>query len=140
MAARALNRTHCIQCNVELSELNAVPQKQGKYWAAKCKNCWNKYYTERNKRIYDPVKERDRALRKNFGITLEEYTEIYNSQGGECAICNQPSDEALHLDHNHTTGDNRGLLCRACNHSLGLLKEDMQTIMNMYEYLMKWAK
>jgi hypothetical protein len=140
MPAKALNRTHCTDCGTELiRDVNTVPNRVF-YIQGRCKTCWNKHYTERNKQVYDPLRERDRQLRKNFGISLEEYTKMYNDQGGVCAICNHESDTALHVDHNHTTNDIRGLLCHKCNHALGQLNEDLEIITNMYEYILKWSK
>lgn len=81
---------------------------------------------ERNRR------ERDRRFRSKYGITLEEYEERYEAQGGLCAICRRPQAAPrkkpgkavrrpaprLAVDHNHDTGQVRGLLCANCNHKL----------------------
>ena len=52
-------------------------------------------------------------------ITLAEYTELLEKQGGGCAICeSRPKTRRLHVDHNHKTGEVRGLLCMRCNRNL----------------------
>lgn len=52
--------------------------------------------------------------------------ELYLDQGGRCAICLRIDGEVggLNLDHNHVTGEVRGLLCRSCNLGIGLLRSD----------------
>ncbi len=138
MIRKVENGTPCKDCGTELIEgVNTYPNNKN-YIQSRCKDCHNKHWTERNKQNYDPIKERDRQLRKNFGITLEEYNELWRLQGGVCAICNQESDKALHLDHNHKTGKNRGLLCHNCNRALGFLGESLETIMNMLLILMEF--
>lgn len=56
-------------------------------------------------------------------------------QNGLCAICAQPSDETLALDHCHTTGEFRGLLCRRCNTGIGLLRDDKEILQKAINYL-----
>lgn len=67
--------------------------------------------------------KRASALRKSFGLTIEQYDEMLAAQGGLCAVCGQPPQSKarrpLHIDHCHNTGRVRGLLCRSCNVGLG---------------------
>ncbi len=70
-------------------------------------------------------KERDRAanLWRQYGITLAQYDEMLTRQGGTCAICKKPPKvKRLHVDHCHSTGRVRGLLCGSCNGRLGWLE------------------
>jgi hypothetical protein len=69
---------------------------------------------------------RDYQLRKNFGITLKQYRKMLEAQDRLCAICKQPSTLVklgrvveLSVDHCHSTGKLRKLLCNGCNHGLG---------------------
>jgi hypothetical protein len=66
------------------------------------------------------------TLQREYNITLEEYLIQALAQQGLCAICHQlpVDDEKLCVDHDHETGEFRGLLCRTCNAALGLFKED----------------
>tara|TARA_R100001086_G_scaffold244692_1_gene174766 strand:- start:493 stop:747 length:255 start_codon:yes stop_codon:yes gene_type:complete len=64
---------------------------------------------------------------------------MLRDQRGKCAICGKPECEekhsVLHVDHCHTTGDVRGLLCRNCNHVLGLMKDDAALLAAAIAYL-----
>ena len=134
MGRPRLIRTNCLDCDVVLDDSNSVIYAG--YNKGRCRTCYNKL----GLRGYNFERDRAHNLKRKFGMTLEDYSTMFNAQGGKCAICDQPSDKTLHVDHNHTTGDIRGLLCHRCNRSLGFLGEDPEIIMNMYEYLMKWAK
>jgi len=62
-------------------------------------------------------------LKYRFGINEKDYNLILKKQKGRCAICKKlPLNQRLDIDHNHTTGIIRGLLCRGCNRFLGLLE------------------
>jgi hypothetical protein len=73
-------------------------------------------------------------LRSKYGITPEDYAEMYVAQDGRCAVCGAARD-VLSIDHCHATGAVRGLLCRECNIALGLLKDDPAIIERAAEYL-----
>lgn len=74
-----------------------------------------------------------------LGIDAEWYQRTLARQGASCAICkNQESSDRktrLSIDHNHTTGHPRGLLCHGCNVSLGLMKDDPMRLRNAIAYL-----
>lgn len=71
-------------------------------------------------------KEKNRQLRKSYGITIEQYGEILTLQKGVCAICGTDTPAVnrnyFYVDHCHDTGIVRGLLCNNCNRALGNLK------------------
>lgn len=71
------------------------------------------------KKWYESNKEhvKDYYLRKIYGITLKQYFELSEKQHNACAICDVSTK--LYVDHDHTTGTIRGLLCRICNVGLG---------------------
>jgi Autographiviridae endonuclease VII len=85
------------------------------------------------------VKARDRAghLRRAFGITQQHYEQLLVAQHGGCAVCGRAPrvGKALHVDHDHATGEIRGLLCFSCNSALGNLGEDEKRIRAMLDYL-----
>ena len=90
----------------------------------------------------NPLIEKGRALRESFGLSLAQYTEMAVAQDGKCAICEKPEVEkrggkvkALAVDHNHTTGRVRGLLCTSCNKAIGLLNEDRDRFLSAVRYL-----
>lgn len=95
-------------------------------------------------RSENPAHIRHKSLLWNFGLTLAEYQEMLLSQKGVCAICGNPETDvragkvrALAVDHCHTTGKIRELLCRGCNQGLGNFGEDLNRLVNAIAYLQK---
>jgi hypothetical protein len=72
-------------------------------------------------------------MKYNYGINKEQYEELMKLQGNVCKICS--SAGKLHVDHNHSTGKVRGLLCAKCNKALGLFKENKNSLAKAIEYL-----
>ena len=75
---------------------------------------------------------------RQYGLTLETFDWLYESQGGQCAICStdlERSGRLTHVDHDHDSGVVRGLLCRRCNRALGLLKDDETLMLRAVQYL-----
>ena len=61
---------------------------------------------------------------------------MLTEQGGACGICGEaPTIRALHVDHDHETGQVRGLLCQPCNHGLGNFKDDLNRLAGAMRYL-----
>lgn len=81
-------------------------------------------------------KQRDRTLRRKYGITAVMYDAMSEQQGGLCRICRQaPDDRGLVVDHCHTTGAVRGLLCNNCNALLGMAADDVARLRSAILYL-----
>jgi hypothetical protein len=78
-----------------------------------------------------------RWILKTYGLTLEQYEALYEAQGGVCYICEIATGKTkrLSVDHDHTTGYVRGLLCTVCNKMLGLLRDDPDRAYRMADYL-----
>jgi Autographiviridae endonuclease VII len=87
-------------------------------------------------------KLRETHLRNKFGLTVEEYDEILEAQDGVCALCDSlPTPGiSLHVDHDHGTGEIRGLLCVRCNNALGLFREDPDLLKRAVRYVTADAK
>ncbi len=85
---------------------------------------------------------REIHLRNKFGLTVDEYNRILEAQGGVCAICESPPTPgiSLHVDHDHGTGEIRGLLCVRCNNALGLFREDTDLLKRAARYVSADAK
>ena len=95
---------------------------------------WRKDNAERVK-----VQDREKGLRRLYGLTLADYGRMLAAQGGRCALCgSEPRPgENLHVDHDHETGAVRALLCRKCNTALGWF-EARQT--DVLDYLTTHAR
>lgn len=81
------------------------------------------------------IKARRQALRRKYGIEIADYEAMLLTQNGLCAICRQPprgKKQRLCVDHNHQTGQVRGLLCDWCNHALGVLESPMRILFERY--------
>jgi hypothetical protein len=78
-------------------------------------------------------------LKRTYGITLEAYEQKLAAQNGGCAICkrkNNGTQKFFHVDHNHESGNIRGLLCRQCNTGLGSFQEIPETVIAAAHYLL----
>lgn len=79
------------------------------------------------------------TLKMRYGITLEDFNAILEAQNNTCAICLTPYSEETSkrfcVDHNHRTGQVRGILCKNCNLALGFALENIDTLLKMAEYL-----
>lgn len=73
-------------------------------------------------------------LKRNYGLTLDEYGEMMARQKGCCAICSR-SMETPNVDHCHETGRVRGLLCSTCNGGLGMFKDCVPLLEQAIRYL-----
>jgi hypothetical protein len=98
-----------------------------------------KQYNEENKETL-----RDQQLQKKYGVDLQWYREVYNSQLGVCAICGEPETKIDHrtgqiqnlaIDHDHKTGQVRRLLCWRCNSTIGKVGESPDLLWKMIMYL-----
>lgn len=75
-------------------------------------------------------------LKAKYGLSLEDYTALLEKQGGRCAVCGTPPDgRRLSVDHNHETGEVRGLLCLNCNTTLGKVGDSPEILMEAIAYL-----
>lgn len=89
-------------------------------------NAWAREYHHKNKHLW-VSRTRAWILKSTYGITLEQYDKMLENQKGVCLICgNLPSEhgkskqsKVLHIDHDHESGEVRGLLCSRCNGALG---------------------
>lgn len=144
-------RPDCKKCNAEYSaerwkdpkvreRINAYEKE---YRESACGSLIRKAYSK-SYSAKPEVKERTRAhwFRTEYGITLEQYKEMYFRQNGNCLICGEHFEErgdnkltTLHIDHDHESGQVRGLLCHNCNSGIGYLKEDVSLLQKAMNYL-----
>ena len=76
-----------------------------------------------------------KKLQKVYGLTLEQYNQMFVSQNGKCKICNESQEKRLCVDHCHKTGKVRGLLCSNCNFGIAFLKDDPNLLLSAIKYL-----
>jgi hypothetical protein len=90
-------------------------------------------------------KQRHYSLKRHYGISLNDYAEMYRLQDGKCAICKLPEENrdrhgnvrVLAVDHDHKTGSVRELLCYACNSMLGQARDNKEVLLAAAEYVQK---
>jgi len=93
-----------------------------------------KAYREENMELF-----REREYLYKYGITLQQKYEMWESQDARCLGCKKEVDiNKIHVDHNHDTGEIRGLLCTQCNSIIGLAYENIQTLLSLVEYLREY--
>jgi len=73
-------------------------------------------------------------LKKAWGMTVDEFETMKTIQDGQCAICNIKT-VLLHIDHDHSTGKVRALLCNFCNRGMGFFKESEPIMLAAIDYL-----
>lgn len=117
-----------------------------------CRSCCNIY---QRRRYHDPSTEwrerRRTSSRKNrlkylYGIEYDLLMVLYEQQEGCCAICGEAGSapaqgktrSVLVVDHDHETGEVRGLLCRRCNTGLGGLGDSVEILVKAASYLLSY--
>lgn len=100
-----------------------VPQAEwpeGERWCSGCQSFVPGFYVSGSRcKACVSLAAHERRVETVYGITPEQYAEIFRRQGGRCAICRaQPRTIRFAVDHDHKTGEVRGILCKRCNHDL----------------------
>lgn len=104
-----------------------------------CKECVSK----RDKTTYfiSPEKKQEYYLRRVYGMTVSEWQTLYKKQGGLCAACGEPpTPKGLAVDHDHTTGRVRALLCIKCNAALGGLDDSPVKVAKLLQYILNFQE
>lgn len=109
-----------------------------------CKSCYSEYNSSRYSENWET--NYFKRLWKVYGLTKNAFNELLDACGGLCQCCGvemkrgvpaNKHHDALCIDHDHKTGDVRGLLCRNCNMALGNIGHDPQVARRMADYLEK---
>ena len=136
------HRSDCKPCNLaaQRRRYEADPdaaKARVKRWQQENSERLNAY--RRDRRTEPEVKRADRAghLKRKYGITIEQYETLLAEQGGGCAICGRKPrpDISLHVDHDHRTGQLRGILCFRCNNALGDFDDDAGLLQQALGYV-----
>lgn len=141
----------CASCgetkpHFEFSLSRAAEPNRNAVYRSHCKACqataargWYARNPERAK-----ANRRRLNLERYYGLTVEQYNELLRKQRGRCAICGETNAETagrrkfeLSVDHCHTTGRVRGLLCSRCNRALGLFGDDSTILHKAIAYLLR---
>lgn len=147
----------CATCR-ELKGPEAYSKNVRNAWGLQsiCKECQSQWQRENPEKRRDSWNRYRKAtyLVKTYGITLERYAEIFEEQGGVCAVCLRPGGDPrdnrqpLHVDHDHSCCSTkktcgkcvRGLLCKPCNTALGALQDDPVVLARAITYLARHAE
>ena len=141
----------CTKCKIKKpeSEFYRDSRTDGKLMAS-CKQCkssatrkwWKANDYDKTRYKKNKHSERNRHLRKKYGITDEDYAEMLKSQKGKCAICGagEPGTKKFDVDHCHVTGVVRGLLCTSCNRMLGHSGDRPEVLAAGEKYLLSSRK
>ena len=120
---------HCAECGRERDRQRQKEREQAIARSPELKNRHQRY-------------ERGTRLQRTYGLKRGEYEQMLDAQHGLCAVCEKPETTVrrgvlmrLSVDHNHTTGRKRGLLCNCRNRAIGLLKDDIDLLRKMIAYL-----
>ena len=115
----------------------STPEEQKKYQAKWYQD--NKHWiAPKEKEEYDPVKKRNTMLLYKYDMTLQDYADLLEYQGGGCAICGVKEDQSydhMPVDHCSKTGKVRGILCSHCNRGIGLFEHNTDMMNDAIEYM-----
>ena len=127
-----VRRKRCADCKELKPYSDFPPSKKAKDGChSYCKVCNNRRSQESRQRLHGG--SRHYHLRHRYGLGADGFDRLVAEQGGRCAICGRPSPE--HVDHDHMSGDVRGILCFNCNGGLGQFKDDLDALSAATTYL-----
>lgn len=112
-------------------------RKTAREWRRKNKNSANQAARKWYRRF--PERAKNWSLMKNHGITIDDFNKMFEAQGGKCKICDRKMKKSC-VDHDHSTGRIRDLLCHSCNIALGLLQDSADVARKAAEYLTRHSK
>lgn len=133
---RQTSSQSCVQCNRERRRRDRIKQRERE----------EVYRSNQRKRLRKKYSEsetfrnqiRQQSFQRRYGISLEEYNSLLSEQGSKCKICKAHETQLkrkLAVDHSHTTGRVRGLLCSECNLMLGKFNDDVVLLKTASKYL-----
>lgn len=133
----------CTKCGVEKPLSEYYKDKSHKDGLAyKCKPCANMAIAtwKRNNPEQHKIHQKRRDLKSKYNISMEKFNELLLVQNNKCKICNTEfkTEKGTHIDHCHTTGNIRGLLCANCNVLLGMSKDSIDILKSAQIYLKKY--
>lgn len=126
----------CTQCGTTTKKHRGYGLCWGCYQKTPEKKEYNREY---HKRPASKAKKQDIRLQNTYGISTEQKEQMIKQQNGVCPLCKKPFSRKkdIHIDHDHDSGEVRGILCSKCNLAIGLLYESIPTLINIINYLKK---
>jgi hypothetical protein len=97
------------------------------------KKFYNNPIIKNNRKFYQ--------IKKNYNLSETDFNNMIINQNNKCLICNKEfkfkddSNKHIHIDHNHKTGNVRGLLCPKCNLLLGICNDNVEILKSAIQYL-----
>lgn len=135
----------CSMCKQRKEESEFHKNRQSRdginWLCKKCKRNYDLWRVENQDKVRKYTYEGNSRLRSDvakFGIDDVIYNQMLEAQGGVCATCGKTNRDGTRLcvDHDHETGEVRGLLCKNCNFALGAIKDNTNVLSKMIAYLM----
>jgi len=151
MESQAIQQFTCSDCGRVLPAERYYWHKRGHRHSRACRDCYQikrrgykiaymaRIGNEKQRKRYDPEKRSEYVV-KSYGLTLQKYDEMLAKQNGGCAICGSKVAKTQRngrfcVDHDHETGEIRGLLCAPCNRGIGLLQDNADILQAGAAYL-----
>ena len=135
----------CSRCGRQAPEvkfgtrIRTLASGRAEMWRTTCDGCLNTRKRNRSKVVGDHgmTKSRVHYLKSRYGITPEQWIEMWYAQGECCGVCRSETTDGKwwHVDHDHETGKVRGILCHGCNTGLGNFGDDIARMRRAIEYL-----
>lgn len=103
-----------------------------------CKNCNRERKYKWHQSESGKLSSANTKLKRRFGIDLDTYNEMLKKQDYKCLICGATESHGGHrlaVDHDHETGQIRGLLCKSCNVGLGNFYDSTEKLLKAVDYL-----
>lgn len=128
----------CTKCGIKKSIEMFRKHPLGKYGVHSwCKDCEAEYKKENRDKLR--ISGRAYQIDRLYGLSMEEHDMLLAKQNGVCPGCGVTSfndkSHYLAVDHNHETGEVRGLLCLKCNRILGLANDSPSILRALADYL-----
>ena len=126
----------CVKCKNEKRESDFYENLRASSglhsYCKKCVTDVNASWKRKN-----PLKARSYAIKARYGISEDKVRDLLARQNFKCAICMVKIDFRFsgHIDHDHKSGEVRGILCGSCNRAIGLLKDDHVVIAEAAAYI-----
>lgn len=141
----------CVSCKKDLSESEfSLDSRSKDLLKPDCKSCRSAYMKNRRAKNPDKLRVQSRTWAKNnpdkvldshyrakYDISLDQFNQMCQDQEHKCFLCDKIPKGKLVVDHDHSTGKIRGLLCRSCNGALGVLGDSLSKINKVVQYLEK---